>query len=289
MEHGFVAAGLEQVQNAVDHARVQAGRVQKITESAMLRRSVEDDVLFHHQFLRGILHINTGEHLIVPHGVFKRGRVCEITFQRDKTHGSAAQRYTEAVSRRELHRQGKRQIVRGVFIGRHTVFVLHHECIVDGLFLPVFIHICIGDRADDCDIFFARGRTTCGSEKVGGRRGKYTRVLRHFHRSAVFFRIGVIFLTQYRRTKLHRRFFRCFLSRSFQRTAAVFFGIHFTGACGNTCGFRDRGRRIRCGDGFRGCAAVPGRLRIRTAGRHAAFRCFGRSTLRRRCRLRSAG
>ena len=262
MKHGFVAAGLEQVQNAVDHARVQAGRVQKITESAMLRRSVEDDVLFHHQFLRGILHINTGEHLIVPHGVFKRGRVCEITFQRDKTHGSAAQRYTEAVSRRELHRQGKRQIVRGVFIGRHTVFVLHNECVVDGMFLPVFIHICIGDRADDCDIFFARGRTACGSGKVGGRRGKYTRVLRHFHRSAVFFRIGVIFLTQYRRTKLHRRFFRCFFCRSFHRAAADFFGIHFTGACGNTCGFQDRGRRIRRGDGFRGCAAVSGRLRI---------------------------
>ena len=36
MKHGFVAAGLEQVQNAVDHARVQAGRVQKITEGAML-------------------------------------------------------------------------------------------------------------------------------------------------------------------------------------------------------------------------------------------------------------
>ena len=179
----------------------------------MLRRRVEDDVLFHHQFLRGILHINAWEHFIVPHGVFKRGRMCEITFQRDKTHGSAAQRYTEAVSRREFHRQGKRQIVRGVFIGRHTVFVLHNERVVDGMFLPVFIHICIGDRADDCDIFFARGRTACGSGKVGGRRGKYTRVLRHFHRSAVFFRIGVIFLTQYRRTKLHRRFFRCFFCR----------------------------------------------------------------------------
>ena len=188
--------------------------------------------------------------------------MCEITFQRNKAHGSAAQRYTEAVSRRELHRQGKRQIVRGVFIGRHTVFVLHNECVVDGMFLPVFIHICIGDRADDCDIFFARGRTACGSGKVGGRRGKYTRVLRHFHRSAVFFRIGVIFLTQYRRTKLHRRFFRCFFCRSFHRAAADFFGIHFTGACGNTCGFQDRGRRIRRGDGFRGCAAVSGRLRI---------------------------
>ena len=121
MKHGFVAAGLEQVQNAVDHARVQAGRVQKITEGAMLRRRVEDDVFFHHQFLRSILHINAGEHFIVPHGIFKGGRMCEITFQRDKAHGSAVQRYTEAVSRRELHRQGKCQVVRGVFIGRHTV------------------------------------------------------------------------------------------------------------------------------------------------------------------------
>lgn len=62
--------------------------------------------------------------------------MCEITFQRDKAHGSAVQRYTEAVSRREFHRQGKCQVVRGVFIGRHTVFVLHNECVVDGCSCP---------------------------------------------------------------------------------------------------------------------------------------------------------